>query len=289
MQHRNISTTVAGPTPSPPTTIVDNDPFPTLYHDPDSEVTFSGGNVAWAWGNGTVTPQVTGTLHIVNGDDAKFRVRVDSYDSDGNLVGSAYDKKKGHKRHTDAATEIPVDMNAISGPNIRRAIVALEKEGIGPQWHTKDESIVLELDTFDDNVTILGSGVDVGGPDFSNGAPTDPASVSWEIGDDGMLTATYTGYLHLKGFHGGSGRVVIRAINPISGLEVARAEGDAYSPPDNGYHRYPDSPPDTPETLAVASDAPALEVVMESWVVTDPETQQGTWEDVGSQTVSVAQ
>jgi hypothetical protein len=284
MQHRNISTTVAGPTPSPLTTVVDNDPFPTLYHDPDSEVTFSDGNVAWAWGNGTVTPQVTGTLHIVNGDDAKFRVRVDSYDSDGNLVGSAYDKKKGHPRHTDAATDIPVDMNAISGPNIRRAIVALEKEGIGPQWHTKDESILLELDTFDDDVTILGSGIDVGGLGFSEskGKPTEPAVVSWKLGDDGMLTATYTGYLHFDDFNKDAGRVIIRAIDPISGREAARTEGGSHSPPDTGYHHYPD-------TLAVVSEEASLEVVMQSWVVTDPETQQGEWEDVGSQTVSVAQ
>jgi hypothetical protein len=282
MQHRKLSTTVAGPTPSPLTTIVDNDPFPTLYHDPDSEVTFSGGNVAWAWGNGTVTPQVTGTLHIVNGDDAKFRVRVDSYDSDGNLVGSAYDKKQGHPRHTDAATDIPVDMNAKSGPNIRRAIVALEKEGIGPQWHTKDESIVLELDTFDDDVTILGSGIDVGGLGFSKGNPTEPAIVSWKIGDDGMLTATYTGYLHFDDFNKDAGRVIIRAIDPLSGREAARTEGGSHSPPDTGYYHYPD-------TLAVVSEKAYLEVVMQSWVVTDPETQQGTWEDVGSQTVSVAQ
>jgi len=280
MQYPELSTTPAGPSPSTPSALVDNDPFPTMFHDPDSEVTFTDGNIAWQWGNGTVTPRLTGTLHVVNGDDARFRVRVDSYDANNNKVGTAYDKDNGHPIHTDDPKDIAVDMNGAAGPNVRRAVVALEKQGTSAKWKTKDESDVLELDTFDDSVTIRGSGIDVGGADFANGAPTGPATVSWRFGDDGTLTATYTGYLHLTNFHQGSGRVVIRAINSLTGRASATAEGDTHTAEDNGHHAYQD-------TLAVVSDVAELEVAMQSWV-TDPETGQGSWTDVDSQTVNVA-
>ena len=180
----------------------------------------------------------------------------------------------------ELAIDIAVDMNGAAGPNVRRAVVALEKQGTSAKWKTKDESDVLELDTFDDSVTIRGSGIDVGGADFANGAPTGPATVSWRFGDDGTLTATYTGYLHLTNFHQGSGRVVIRAINSLTGRASATAEGDTHTAEDNGHHAYQD-------TLAVVSDVAELEVAMQSWV-TDPETGQGSWTDVDSQTVNVA-
>jgi hypothetical protein len=89
----------------------------------------------------------------------------------------------------------------------------------------------------------------------------------------------------LKNFYPGSGRVLIRAINPLTGVESESSEGDTDSPPDNGYHRYPVN---TAETLArgrpqssrereqdaVVSGGGELEVVMQSWV-THPRHRAG--------------
>ena len=45
---------------------------------------------------------MTGTLTMVNGDDACFRVVAESYDRYNKLVGTAYDHREGHRRHKDA-------------------------------------------------------------------------------------------------------------------------------------------------------------------------------------------
>jgi hypothetical protein len=173
--------------------LVDNDPFPTLSHDPNSEVTFADGNVAWWWGNGVVTPKLAGTLHVVNGDDARFRVRVDSFDKDGKLVGTAYDDDRvaphpygfpqGHRGEHER------------GGGRERPQGACRAREAGHHRQVADQGRVRlpVLNTFTDSVTIRGSGIDVGGPDFSNGAARAPASVPWKIGDAGTLTATYSG------------------------------------------------------------------------------------------------
>jgi hypothetical protein len=260
--------------------VVDNDEFPDLLQD--SEVTLTDGNVAFRWANAVVTPELTATLHIVNGDDACYRTRTDSLDSAGNLIGSAYDEQAGHCRHSDAATDIPVDMEASAAPNVRKVQVVLEKQGTGGNWRTKDTSSLTSLTTFADDVTILGGGIDVGGPNWVNGAPTGPATVTWAIDNAGALTATYTGNLHLKSFYPGSGRVVIRAINPLTGFQVGRTEGPPHTPADNAHHAYPD-------TLSVTSSSGAnLQIAMQS-LVTDPVTGASTWQDVGTQTVNVSQ
>lgn len=260
--------------------VVDNDALIDLLQGP--EVTLTDGNVAFQWANATVTPRLTATLHIVDGDDACYRVRTDSYDSAGYPVGSAYDKPAGYCRHSDAATDIAVDMQAAGGPDVRHVRVALEKKGTGPTWRTKDTSFLTSLNTFADDATVLGGGIDIGGPDWVDGAPTGPARVSWAIGADGKLTAAYDGYLHLKSFYPGSGRVVIRAVNPFTGFVLASTEGTPHTPADNGHHGYE-------ETLEVTSASGAnLQIAMQS-LVTDPATGIAGWQDVGTQTVSAGE
>ena len=260
--------------PSLPTVVVDNDPFADLLQD--SEVTFTGGNVAWEWGNRTVTPRVTGTMHVVKGDDARFRVRVNSYDKNGKFLGRAYDDKDGHPRHSDAAKDYTIDMTGVGGPDVRSVQVAVQKEG-DDDWKTKDESGSVKMDLFSDSVTIDGQGIDVGGIGISNGHPTDPAIVDWTIGDDGALKATYEGYLHLKDSYAAPGRVVIRSVDPLTGIETGRDEGDAHDPSDNG----------TMDTLSVDSADTKLVVEMQAYV-TDADLHS-SWQVIGSASVSVAE
>lgn len=265
---------------SPVGVVVDNDGFPDLLADP--EITLTGANIAFTWGSSTVTPRLTATAHVVDGDNTCYRVRTDSLDADGTLIGSAYDDETGHCRHSDAPVDIPVDMLAVGGPDVKQLVVALEKQGTADRWRTKDTSQVRELNTHDDKAKVLGAGIDIGGPDWLNGAPTTSARVSWELGADGLMTATYEGTLHLKSFYPGSGRVVIRAYDPITGFRYATDEGPAHTPADNGLHSYDD-------TLSVTSGrGTSLEVIMQS-LVTDPLTGTASWQDVSRQTVSAAE
>lgn len=260
--------------------VVDNDGFFDLLADP--EVTLTDENIAFRWGRDTVTPRLTATLHIVDGDDGCYRVRTDSLDADGALVGSAYDDETGHCRHSDAPVDIPVDMLAVGGPDVKQLVVALEKEGTAGRWRTKDTSEMRELNTHDDKAMVLGGGIDIGGSGWLNGFPTSPARVSWDIGDDGRMTATYDGTLHLKGFYPGSGRVVIRAYDPVTGFRYGTDEGPAHTPADNGL----DSSHDT--LSVTSSNGTSLEVIMQS-LVTDPLTGTASWQDVNQQTVSAAE
>jgi hypothetical protein len=257
-----------------PAAVVDDDPFNPLIQD--SEVTFADGNVAWEWGGRAVTPRITGTLHVVKGDDADFRVRVVSYDKDGNVLGRAYDDKDGHPRHSDDPKDYTVDMTGVAGPDVHSVRVALEKKGLSDTWQTRQASEVEDVDTFEDSFTILGAGIDVGGAGFASGSPTDPAIVSWKIGDDGALTASFRGYLHLRTNYPAPGRIVIRSLDP-TGAEHDRDEGAAHGPADNG----------TMDTLAVDSADGTLVVEMQAYVA-DPVTLQSSWQVVSSTTVNVA-
>jgi hypothetical protein len=264
--------------------VVDNDAFPDLLDH--AEVTLTDGNVAFRWSNAVVTPRLTATLHIVEGDDACYRVRTDSFDAAGQLVGRAVDLEDGHCPRNDDATDIPVDMQAIGGPDVRRVQVSVQKQVIEvnkpPKWQSKDTSSLPYLTTHDDEVRILGSGLDVGGETWLTGAPTDAARVSWAIGDDGRLTATYTGFLHMKGFGSDAGRVVIRAINPFLDFTVATTEGGSHIPADNGHYAYED-------TLAVtSSNGSDLQVATQSLSQATPD-DPAVWQDSGTQTVNVAE
>ena len=141
--------------------VVDTDTFPDLLAHP--EVDFTDGSVAFQWSNASVSHRLTGTLHIVNGDDACYRTRTDSFDATGSLVATAYDKEAGHCRRSDAATAIPVDVQAAGGPSVRRVQVLLEKQRPNLTCDAKATSALTYLSTFADDVTILAGGIDAGG------------------------------------------------------------------------------------------------------------------------------
>ncbi len=256
------------------TTVVDNDPIGDLLQH--HEVTFTDGNVAFRWSNGEVSARVTGTLHIVEGDDACFRLRTDELDSSGNLIASTSSREDGQCPHTDDQVDIPIDLQTTGGSDVRRVRVAVEKKKNGV-WNTKETSATVSVGTSSDGVTILASGIDVGGAGWLSGAPTDAANVTWEIEADGQLTATYNGFLHLKNPIGGAGRVQIRAINPVTGFQVGSADGASHAPADNAHIAYED-------TLSVTtSSGPQLQVAMQTLA------PGGVWQDAGTQTVTAAE
>src|SRR3954452_16513862 len=72
--------------------VVDNDAL-QVVGDPD--ITLDDGNVAFQWGRGATSSRLTGTLHLTDADKARWRVRVDSFDRSGTLVGTEYDVANG--------------------------------------------------------------------------------------------------------------------------------------------------------------------------------------------------
>jgi hypothetical protein len=256
--------------------VVDNDGLGILG---DPEVTLTDANVAFDWSHSTVAPRVTGTLNMVNGDDACFRVRADSYDRYNKLVGTTYDDSDGHCRHKDAAKSISIDMSAPAAPYVQQVVVALEKQGTG-DWKTKGQNNTMLLTLHDDLVTISGSGVDVGSLGFYAGDPTGAAMISWAIGDDGKLTASYDGFLHFDGFSR-YGRVMIRALNN-AGKALDKDAGSSWLPPDLDHYAYEDK-------LSVTSaDAVRLQVAMQTQLGTDANGDP-TFQDDKVETVSVAE
>jgi hypothetical protein len=252
-----------------------------FYMNSDPEVSLMQGNLANDWSHGTITPRVTGDLTVVNGDDASYRVRVDSIDLDNAVVGTTYynPRPKGFK--DDDEHDFAVDMTATAAPNLGEVEIALEKKG-SDTWVEKSHFYlpVLKYPKSDD-VQILDTGIDVGGSLFDSAthAPVDSAKVSWHIGDDGKLTASYDGYLHLEPrFYPGIARVQIRALND-AGKVLATDTGPAH------YQNTPVYQSDEDELSVTTTDATRLKVKIQ---VQDRYTQ--AWTDLpgDEQTVSVA-
>ena len=162
------------------------------------DLQFRDGNMAFDWEHSVTSGHLTGTMNVIkNGDNARFRVALQSEDGHGTQIGdTTYDNEAGTLVRTTGAKDIPVDMDATAAAGVRQVKVLLQKQIAGGSFVTKDYTYATVL-THSDDVTILGAGIDVGGPGFANHAPTDPASVWWTFEDDGQLTAHFTGTLHL--------------------------------------------------------------------------------------------
>jgi hypothetical protein len=251
--------------------VVDNDPVQVLG---DSEVTLVNGNVAFGWGYGGVTPRLTGTLHVVGGNNARYRVKVDAYDRANHKLGSTYDTTAGTPIHTNDPKDVAVDMTATSAPFVNRLVVSVQKQGTG-SWFTKASNDTPYLTLHDDDVQVLGDGIDVGGLGFYAGNPTGPAKLSWALGDDGSVTASYSGYVHFDDFSR-CGRVVLRSLTP-TGFQTGEVKGPQHCPTDNSHQHYDD-------TLAVpaTTQASRVQVALQS-------KTGGVWQDVNTQTVGIAE
>jgi hypothetical protein len=246
---------------------------------PISTASFTGAEAQFTWYRGAVGAHLTGTMHVDGGQNALFRVRVDRLTVNNDVIGDpVYDKANGTVIKK-SSQDVTVDMAVPSAPNLGKLKIVLEEQGAGPNWRDRGEYYAQFVPRQDD-VTILGKHIDVGGSQWDNGAPLDPAVVSWAVGADGALTATYRGYLHFNGF-AGSGRVELRNVDPLTGLPGASADGDTHSSDGNGHDV---SPQDT--VSLTSSSSPTVEVVMQSWV---PTPDGGYWSDLGSQTVSAGE
>jgi hypothetical protein len=254
-----------------------------------STVRLNPATATFTWDQGVVAAHVAGTVHVEGGQNASFRVRVDSQAADNTVLGTVYDDVKGTPvKH--ATQDIPVDVTATPAPNLKKIRVVIEEKASGPRWKNRGEITEAGVPRQDD-VTVLGTGLgkgfDIGGLGFHDTAPDDPASVVWSLGDDGALTATYYGYLHFRNAAGRSARVVLRAIEPLAGREVDEDKGKAHTPSGNAHEVFPGG--SAPESLSVTSStATKVDVVIQS-LIADPKSGDADWQDVASERVSATE
>jgi hypothetical protein len=238
--------------------VVDNDATSLLT---DPEVTLTDGNVAFDWTQGKVTPRLTGNLNVVNGDDACFRVRIDSYDINNTLLHSNHGAKACP--NNDNQHSYPVDLSAPSDALTHRVTVAVEKETLKDGWQTKDQDTNLYVTPHRDAVTISGSGINADG------------NVGWHIDNTGKSIGEYDGTLTFDGFSN-CGRISLRYFDDV-GKKVDEVDGSKHCPPDLGHYTFFDTLVPTPSSSAIK-----VKVVMQSKV-------GGSWVDVSSKTVSIAE
>jgi hypothetical protein len=278
MQHRKLSTTLAMFAATAGVTVfaasaqagvvVDNDGASLTGH---SEVTLTDANLAFNFDSSGILPKLTGTLEVVNGDDACFRARLASYDG-----STLLHDKPGITRclQTDQLREFSINLPEDRDPLTDKVVVSVEKDD-GPQgsWRTKDER-ELDMNTFSDTFRIFGAGVDIGGDAFAAGDPTNNASVAWSI-DDGNATATYDGWYHFDAFLR-RGRVQLRMLDE-SGAQVEVIDGPEHFAPDLAHYAYQDVLASTPSPNVVE-----VEVAMQT-------KSGGVFSDVDTETVSIAE
>jgi hypothetical protein len=244
------------------------------------------GQAEFTWSQGEVAAHVTGTMHVEGAKNAQARVRIDSLTVNNAVLGTVYDNKTGTPINS-ASQDVDVDVNVPAAPNLGKVKIVLEEKSNTNKWDDRGEFCAQFVPRTDD-VTILGKHADVGGIGYSHGAPTDAAAVTWKVGDDGALTATYYGYLHLDGLSG-TARTELRAINPLLGTVSARADSPEYTSNGAKHDEFPDPDKRVSETIPLTSYSPTLEVVIQSWVNVPDMEDGGYWDDIGSQTINAGE
>jgi hypothetical protein len=275
MQHRKLSTTLAllaagvglsAFASSAQAVVVDND---TASLTNNAEVTLTDANLAWDYSSAGIEPTVTGTLEVVNGDDACFHVKLDSYD--GNTL---LHSKRGTNRclGNDLPHQFDINLAEDVDPLTDKVVVKVEKDG--PQgWTVRDEREIV-MHTFSDFVVITGAGIDYGGPSFGGGVPLNNATVAWSI-DDGLATASVNGNVHFDGFSR-CGRIRLRLLDETGAL-VQGINGPQHCPPDLAHYAFSDVLASTPSALVTD-----VELLLQS-------KTGGNWSTVNSTTVSIAE
>ena len=241
--------------------VIDNDTVTLGIADPAYE-TFRG-NLAFDWTGGIVTPELTGELTYQEGNHACFRVRVDSYDYDNNLLDS---KHGAHYCPTDDDPHTKdIDLTGSAQPLLHRMVVAVEEKDGSGGWYSNDSYDLYMVTPHDD------LGVKVSDTNY-----TAEGEVLWDLDSDNRSIAEWRGSLTLAGATK-PGRISLRYLDQ-NGKLVERVDGPTVTPDDAGnYYSYQD--------LAAAPSSSALKVK----VVIQTQNPDLSWVDGKSTTVSFAE
>jgi hypothetical protein len=236
------------------------------------------GNAEFTWYQDKVGAHVTGTMHVDGAKNAQARLHIDSLTVNNDPIATTYDNKAGTPINS-ASQDVPIDVNVPAAANLGKIKITLEEKSNTNKWDNRGELYAQYVPRTDD-VTLLGQHLDVGGASWAGGAPLTPATIQWAVNPDGTLKAIYRGFVHFTGA-AASGRVELRQIDPLTGLEGDALDGATWSTNGNGPVSFPTG--NVPETLTVTPSTPTLEVVSQSWV---PTPTGGYWDDIDTQTVS---
>jgi hypothetical protein len=238
------------------------------------------GTLTWVVENGSVTPKLTGTLHLKNVSTcARLRMH---YLNGSTLLTSRHGGAvcaPDNDHHTWS-----VNLSPYSDIAITSVIVSIESQNTAGAWEAVDSDTYWR-NLADDEVTITGDGFDFGGSGFANDAPTGPATLDWTI-ENGAVGATATGTVHIDRNAGACVRVrlAIYQGDGQGGRGPAIWSGIPTAPicaADNSYH--------SEDVVVSANPAflfPRVEVVK---VILESLAANGSWNQVGSQLVYLSE
>jgi hypothetical protein len=160
----------------------------------------------------------------------------------------------------------------LNRPNYRRVSVATAVLAAGlTTLFAQPASAVL---TETDDVLIRGTGYDLGGAGFANGAPTEPATLEWHHHETaGAVSAVLTGTIH---FDGVENLARVKMISTDADGDEVIDYGDQENPPTTGHHARRIEENGSPG-LVGAFGAATVKVVLQTF-------NNGVWGNVGSQT-----
>lgn len=191
------------------------------------------GTLTWVLDNGALTPRLRGTLHLKNVRDICARMRMDFYNGNTFLK-----RKRGGKvcAPDDGHHSYRVDFRPYTDIRTTKVIVMIESRTAGGWLPTVSDTYWRNIR--DDEVMLDTEGFDFGGAALIDDAPSEPATVDWEI-VDGALTARVSGYLHINHRAGYCAIVRVTAYTGDgTGHEDQPSGAPVYGPflcaPDNG-------------------------------------------------------
>ena len=227
------------------------------------------GTLTWDLANGTITPQLEGTLFAKNAIGTEVRMRLRYRDVDGTLLET---KPGGTKEVTsNDVTEFTIDLGDYSDPLIYRVDVELQQK-LGGVWQTlgTEREYIGSQSKSPDNVLNTAVGQDFGTGPFSGGQPSAPGTLTWDLAND-TITPRLTGDLIMVNSQGTRARMRITSYD-VHGNELSRFASGTKEPSSNAVARFPINVGAGP-----AADPEIYRVVVEITV-----DVFGTWTPVGN-------
>jgi hypothetical protein len=163
-----------------------------------------------------------------------------------------------------------VNLNRLNDRRVGAVATAVLAAGLTTLFATPASAVLTETD----DVLIEGTGYDLGGGGFANGAPTEPATLEWHHHDTaGAASGVLTGTIH---FDGVEHLARVKMISTQADGDVFVDYSDEENPPTTGYHARRIEENGSPG-LTGAFGAATVKVVLQTF-------NNGRWGNVGSQT-----
>jgi hypothetical protein len=197
--------------------VIDNDPI-NLSATTTGFSESLNANEAYDWVQAKITPQLKGSMTF-QGANACYRVRIDSYDRNNNLLATQ-NGPSFCPTDPDSHTR-SFDITGSTQPLLYGVTVALQEKGGSGGWQTYASTNFSHVNTHDDN------NVNVAYTDYQIGG-----LVQWGLDSTNHSTGAWQGSLTLTGATD-PGRVSLRYLDEM-GNQVDRVDGPKIKPDSAG-------------------------------------------------------